>query len=251
MRTVCDFKKAGLALVDGDECQDSNGLIYSSVRFAHANVGDEEFDLFRISDFAWRTNTGVKPEFVGEVELMDGNHNTGVKHSSKVNWEKHPQAGDASICQWRPHLPAAIQTETPEEKEAFEAINKSPYDVGAHVSDASKPVYTQAMCDAGEFPPVGVDCQYETTFFSMDKYNNGTCRPIAYFNGKVWIDIDGGQESVINLNSIKFKPIKTEREKAIDEMVATAVNSADDIAKSIIYEACVKLAEAGYTKETK
>lgn len=142
-------------------------------------------------------------------------------------------------------------TETPEEKEAFEAMNKSPYDVGAHVSDASKPVYTRAMCDAGEFPPVGVDCQYETIFFSMDKYNNGTCRPIAYFNGKVWIDIDGGQESVINLNSIKFKPIKTEREKAIDEMVATAVNSADDIAKSIIYEACVKLAEAGYTKEKK
>lgn len=83
-----------------------------------------------------------------------------------------------------------------------------------------KPVFTQEMADRKELPPVGAHCQYETDFFSMDKFNNGACRPIAYFNGRVWIDIDGGRESVINLSSIKFKPIKTDREKVI-ELIAS------------------------------
>ena len=49
-----------------------------------------------------------------------------------------------------------IPTETPEEKEALDAIEqKSPYDVGAHCSGMDKPVFTQAMADAGELPPVG------------------------------------------------------------------------------------------------
>ena len=39
-----------------------------------------------------------------------------------------------------------IPTETPEEKEALDAIEqKSPYDVGAHCSGMGKPVFTQEM----------------------------------------------------------------------------------------------------------
>lgn len=51
-------------------------------------------------------------------------------------------------------------------------------------------------------------------------------------------------------SELKFKPIQSPREKAIEEMLMTAINSDDDIAKSIIYEACVKLANANYRKLT-
>jgi hypothetical protein len=98
------------------------------------------------------------------------------------------------------------------------------------------------MADRGEFPPVGSTAQYESTFFTMDKFNNGTCKPIAYFGGKVWIDIDGGQESVISLAAITFKPIdtRTPKQKAVDAIVkmlhSEGIVMFDPIMLHIMYE---------------
>lgn len=69
-----------------------------------------------------------------------------------------------------------------------------------------QPVFTKAMQDNNELPPVGSEVEFETTFFTTVTSNKGTCEIIAYFGGKVWlnvIDID----FVINLNVIDFKPI--------------------------------------------
>ena len=70
----------------------------------------------------------------------------------------------------------------------------------------AKHVYTQAMCDAGEFPGVGMECKFETTFFTTVTSNRGTCEIIAYYNGKVWINIIDF-ECVINLDVIDFMPL--------------------------------------------
>lgn len=82
-----------------------------------------------------------------------------------------------------------------------------------------KPVFTQAMADAGELPNVGMECNFDTSFFTDKNSNNGICEIIAYFKDKVWINIINF-ECVININVIDFKPIDTrsDKEKAIDYM---------------------------------
>ena len=73
-----------------------------------------------------------------------------------------------------------------------------------------KPVYTQAMCDAGTLPSVGMECCYSSS--SMVIWNE--CTVIAYYDGFVWTS-DNGIRSLANT---KFKPIdtRTDEEKAFD-----------------------------------
>lgn len=90
-------------------------------------------------------------------------------------------------------------------------------------SKESKPVYTQEMANAGELPPVGSEADYESTFFTHASSNKGACKVIAYFSDKVWIDITGGADAVININVINFKPIdtRTDEEKLRDAWIGT------------------------------
>ena len=70
--------------------------------------------------------------------------------------------------------------------------------------------------DRGELPPVGAVVDYSTSFFSSTDRNFGVCTVLAYHVGKVWIDISGSIDFVISLDVIKFRPIKTDKEKAIE-----------------------------------
>ena len=65
-------------------------------------------------------------------------------------------------------------------------------------------------------PPVGAECEYETTFFTIGTIKTGRCKVIAYYGNKVWVDIAGQTEFVISLDVIKFRPLKTERERVIE-----------------------------------
>ena len=66
--------------------------------------------------------------------------------------------------------------------------------------------YTQAMADNGELPGVGMECRFDTTFFTTTTSNRGVCEIIAYYGGKVWINIIDF-DCVINLSVIEFKPL--------------------------------------------
>ena len=62
------------------------------------------------------------------------------------------------------------------------------------------------MADNGELPLVGMEVEFETTFFTTVTSNSGTCEIIAYFSDKVWINIIDFN-CVINIKVIDFKPI--------------------------------------------
>ncbi len=317
MKTVKDFKAKGGVLTVGDKvkpaCPDTEW-----------HVKDDD----TLKSFAWRPNTGVKPEFDGvvEVELYNGHTWTGSNEKA-TSWDWAIDTGiSPEISKWRPHLPSIqtkapecelkkaddeciaklskyfmsdlIPTETPEEKEALDAIErKSPYDVDAHCSveeyipnkpspypdvDAhcsgddvsvvrpilediasylldggetkeTKPIFTQAMADAGELPPVGSTFMFSS--LTNPSFNDfRLCEALfndddVLFYRVIDCRFDGGH-GFSSIYCGHFKPIdtRTSKQKAIDEMVMTAIESEDDIAKSIIYEACVKLAKAGYRK---
>jgi len=87
-----------------------------------------------------------------------------------------------------------------------------------------KPVYTKAMCDAGELPPVGCECVIaESTEYMTVSYKSGTVVKIyARFvddrgaHLAAFVDANG-QVGGVGVWQC-FKPIKTDQEKLIDEL---------------------------------
>lgn len=87
-------------------------------------------------------------------------------------------------------------------------------------------------------PPVGAECEYTSQFFGTKKHYNGTCKVIAYYQNKVWVDVIGYNEFVISLDVIKFRPLdwnrKAEAEKR--EFVEKAVSLIRGGSSSLIAE---------------
>jgi hypothetical protein len=67
-------------------------------------------------------------------------------------------------------------------------------------------------------PPVGVECEFESTFFTHKQSNNGRCKVISYHKDKAWVEF-GITEFVINLNVISFRPLDWNKNKYRDEFI--------------------------------
>lgn len=229
MKTVGDYKKAGLAFVDGDVMMDQP---LSSGGADLLNTSDSWDIDDTIEHFEWRTNTGVKPEFNGVIELE---HRGGTqKYVEPIgdyysrDWSLEQDDGD--ITRWRPHIDK----------------RESPYDVGAHCSDASKPVYTQAMADSGELPPVGSECLLHLAFVTYRA-------EVTYIGSGVgcFKRLPDGKEFSFSVCDTSFKPIQTEREKAIDK--AALLIASKDVLHNQYPEALIiagMLYDAGYRLTT-
>lgn len=118
MKTVGDFKKAGLVFVEGDVCQNIlTGAVFNRKWVKATSIGI--YDDCNLLEFAWRENIGAVPGFEGRIEV----ELTNSRHHTDYAWAR---GFPSSIKRWRPVLPASIPTETPEEKEAFEAMETAP-----------------------------------------------------------------------------------------------------------------------------
>lgn len=122
---------------------------------------------------------------------------------------------------------------------------------GAVEAESSVNWYDYDKRQAIALPPVGVECEYISSFLGTKKHYNGTCKVIAYYQNKVWIDVVGYNEFVIHLDVIKFHPLDWNR-KADEERRDLTVNAAfksltianDDFA----YKICQDLYDNGYLK---
>ncbi len=121
METIDDFKKAKLKFVAGDKAL--RGLIKDemtqemadSVNYVNSNL--EALD-FKVASFAYRKNTGVKPEFEGVIEVeLQGVALLIFQRATDVCWDIDQTGPDVSgnVVVWRPHLPV-VKTEMPEAK---------------------------------------------------------------------------------------------------------------------------------------
>ncbi len=195
MKTVKDFKDAGLVFVDGDV--NSNKASFSKDGAETCNNGIAN-DHIKMSEFAWRTNTGVKPDFNGEVEFLTC-VGMGTGYVNEMHWLIMADGygvNSESITRWRPLItkeqPIKIDN-NPAKGVVFAGESAQPSSLGdeegmeeclsdiaklfgmvygidcgwsnladnieAKLTSATtnqhKPVYTQAMANAGELPPVG------------------------------------------------------------------------------------------------
>ena len=181
MKTVKDFKDAGLVFVSGDKGLRANGddWIVEGVPTAKQLAVWDGKDV--MNEFAWRTNTGVNPDFGGVIEYIHlgrGDIKTGQCDCVLF--------ANEYVGNWRP----LITKEQPKESES----PLSPDFV-------DKPIYTQAMCDAGEFPVIGSSVE-------VDKCGNIYDYEVLFVSDQYFIGTDGIHEQYFHTSSIKIKPLR-------------------------------------------
>ena len=223
MKTVVDFKKAGLVFVSGDKvhektgCGTSKGEDLMSCTIKH--MCDDDFISigenyahkdWTIHSLAWRTNTGEKPSFSGLIEFTyngEGCEMQECRHPDNINW--------SIVKKWRPSLnQQSIQTETPEEKEVFDSMKET------------KPAFTQATMDDGELPPVGSEFEMYMYLANANKWVK--CYAVGYTKDLKHLVIHDDEDGLHFVSKerccMSFRPIdnRTPKQKVVDEMFEDA-----------------------------
>jgi hypothetical protein len=240
MKTVGDYKKAGLVFVEGDSNRTICGSVHLSplgedgASFMNSERKDLNHDNSYIpTEFAWRTNTGEKPSFDGLIEYrkVDCKEERMV-HSEAINWE-------SENIEWRPSLNQGdeldsmanasrdgeatpviygrMQEPYPRLSASIDAVNK--------LSEVDKPTYTKAMQEAGESIKSGQQFIREGFDIVSNKVFYVGAHPLDEHLHVVW--------EVTNLNEYaasyalpmtEILPIQTEREKQCEISVKNAEN---------------------------
>ncbi len=162
----------------------------------------------------------------------------------KVQWRHGNMAGVISFA-WRPlnTLPdnPRFKYEVATDNHSWRPLLDQS---GLKAGEPTKPVFTQAMADAGEFPPVGSKFLYsyvanpkEKDWHEVEsKYVDGDC---MFFKGS------GGVRGFMNIGDMFCSPCKpldtrTPKQKAVDEIVkmlhSEGVVAFDPIMLHIMYE---------------
>lgn len=110
MRTVGDFKKAGGQFhaldVVGHDTEAHRTRRHVEIHDAKYHNGVVLYDHYSIKSFAWRTNTGVKPDFVGDIEYEVIGGEVYVNICGSVSFCYAGIGGDFQVVKCRPRLPA-------------------------------------------------------------------------------------------------------------------------------------------------
>ncbi|MBL4622895.1 MAG: hypothetical protein JKY89_10895 [Immundisolibacteraceae bacterium] len=155
---------------------------------------------FFVVSFADRPNTGKQP--VGDDVVVDTSWNDGLANNegdSKAS--EYTWVSRSGLVSWKPNhaamLAQYLDSKCPAD-DFMEAV-----EVGVEV----KPIYTQAMCDAGELPPVGSD------FIDEDGDVNLS---VAHYKGDV---IGMCADSPFTTLAKDCKPIRTNADKLRDAIL--------------------------------
>lgn len=251
MKTVGDFKKAGLVFVGDDKLRsETNNHDSDEISMNRCWLGHDRYSGFlevsdgyfankewAISSFAWRENTGVKPEFIGLIEFTfngEGCEMQEARSANSVNW--------AIVKKWRPRL---NQHQKWPEKSRMDIIGQNGND-GLHYDNTAqqvealavnnKPIFTQAMVDAGEKVKVGME-------FSTARGNY-----VALLVNENTVVFEHEELGFVVENHFFIHPVdtRTDRERAIDEAMADIDAERDDHAN--VAGVVERMIAAGYSK---
>ncbi|MBP6517881.1 hypothetical protein [Shewanella sp.] len=132
MKTVGEFKKAGLVFVNGDVyCHKGSTLkmLADGITLKWFERDAKALNA-TIMGFAWRENTGVKPKFSGDIEFTfngEGCEMQEVRSANNINW--------SIVKKWRPSL---NQSSVAESDTKQSAIHKAWVDLNGDLSNAEK-----------------------------------------------------------------------------------------------------------------
>lgn len=232
MKTVGEFRKNGAKFIIGDKfiCDTGAEVILNEVGIINANNG--ACDSWLLLDLAWRENTGVKPDFKGLVDVEFSKFL--IIKSYEIDLIQFNLDDTQPVGRWRPSLSQPEKKEWPDNCR-IDSIGQNGND-GLHydntpnqvealaVNAPSKPVFTQAMADAGEMPPVGSEFMFSRL---ADPRHNDFTVCTALFNdwGVLFYRVtdsryEGGHGfAKIGCGHFKALDTRTGKEKAIDEVI--------------------------------
>lgn len=189
----------------------------------------------------------------GDSDYCGDIHSIGIPRLPP-NWHQCILSRDEYFTAYPEQVKVEVKNET---KHKVEVEMKSESEMTINVSDWHK---------NGELPPVGEVCIFDpngrTEFFD-EKAIGAIGKEVSIishvkFKGAVgsvavfMCDSDG-VAIVRTASETCFRPLRTERDKAIDEIISTAkkIGWNSEMANQIIGEVAVELYEAGYRKEVK
>jgi hypothetical protein len=151
--TVKEFRDLGVEFVDGDTLNTGNMVgSWTDADTRFFEKSPSEYLGYTVESFAPRKNIKrVQP--VGDdvtVDVVLRCKRKITKKAKEIEWGIDGCQGD--VITWTPSLNRpSLQTETPEDKGSFQAFTVN----CPCVTVPLKPIYTQAMCDAGDLPIIG------------------------------------------------------------------------------------------------
>ena len=239
--TVADVKRycgKGFEFVFGDQAIDElSGERYGEATnegFLLAINNRKLYDKCFV-ELAPRPNTGVQP--VGDDVVVILGTSVDVRmYAESANW------GNSYLKNWKPCLKWIA-----EQVEKDSAVKVTTEENTATEDVAEKPIFPQAMADAGEFPPTGHKA------VATHCGDGEECEIVHYNKHQVcviWDKFQGGSMDVLLTSEWAFSPIKTDREKAIDNMIGDVRTFPNEFVQLNRLEAG-RLVDAGYTKESK
>lgn len=232
MKTVGEFKKAGLVFVEGDTVVNEGVTVSEVMRKSHAEAVNFKLSNitalnFDVKEFAWRENTGVKPEFVGQIEWVGDSDFVYVNRSDELIWS------GKCIAKWRPRL---NQPQKWPDNSRIDSIGQNGND-GLHYDNTAqqvealavnnKSIFTQAMVDVS----VGfklkftheIDGKFKHLHSEKYGWEDGDDLEVIHItenhNGETCFIVLNCQTDVLNtaaIVDISFFDTRTPKQKAID-----------------------------------
>lgn len=192
----------------------------------NSEISDKDW---RLVSFAGRPNTGIQP--VGDDIMVDVSWSDPDDPMKAQNRNWHISETNET---WKPNHAAMLKQYQAEQAKAdrsklaqseidalSEALLGSP--VAPCDGQIPKPVFTQAMADAKELPPIGWVGETSAKAINNPIFSRFEGREVTIIAHKEDVAVfsyedDEGELEYHGLVSRKFKPIQTDEEKAIDAM---------------------------------
>lgn len=74
--------------------------------------------------------------------------------------------------------------------------------------------------ELGDFPPVGCECELRYKYSERGIFCEWESGVILFFGDEIFVVKQGDKENAIDIKSFEFRPLRTDREMAVDDMVA-------------------------------
>jgi hypothetical protein len=180
------------------------------------------------TDLTWEADA-PGPQFVGKMRW------SGCSGASLGNWrdtlERRPE-------EFKPSTEEA--NKLAQQFQPFTSIEDNQEQVMEQKADQKQ---DNGWHERGELPPVGVEC-----LALIGIAPPAACRIIAITREQIAVHwVENGQMDVIDLRcQLAFRPLRTEREKAITEMMEVSAENWGNL-----QDCCERLYDAGYRKESK
>lgn len=115
-------------------------------------------------------------------------------------------------------------------------VTTESHEESVNIHFVETPIFTQAMADAGELPPVDMPVQMRRAYGNDNEFYNGKLKHLSGYN--LWFCDDKYGDELHPRAHVEFKPIQTDEEKLrskLWDIVSEEVNS-DSMTNVILHE---------------